>query len=102
MNAAIAAVLALIEKLLPAITAGTAEAGTVDTIINVLETWVPLITSEIGALYTPIKNIITALQQSGALTTDQIAGLQALDANVDQAFDAASAGLDPDAAPATA
>lgn len=97
MNAAVTAVLALIQQILPLITAGSASSGLVGSIVNVLTTWLPLIATEVTALYEPVKNIITALQSSGALTDQQRADLKALDAKVDQAFDAASAGLDPDA-----
>lgn len=97
MNAAVSAVLALIQQILPLLTAGGASTGVAGSIISVLTTWLPLIATEVTALYEPVKNIITALQSSGALTDQQKTDLTALDAKVDQAFDAASAGLDPDA-----
>ena len=101
MNAAITAILALLQQLLPLITAGSASSGIVATVVNVLTTWLPLITTEITALYEPVKNIITVLQSSGALTEQQIADLRVLDAKVDADFEAASAGQDPDAAAVT-
>lgn len=98
MSAAFTSILALLQQLLPLITAGTSGAsGLVSTIVNVLETWLPLIENLTEALYTPIKNIIAELQSGGALTADQITQLEALDAQVDAAFAAASAGQDPDA-----
>ena len=97
MNAALTAVLALLQQLLPLITAGSASSGVVATVVGVLKTWLPLITAEITGLYDPVKNIITTLQSSGALTPSQIADLKVLDAKVDADFEAASAGLDPDA-----
>lgn len=96
MNAAINAVLALIQQILPLISAGAAPGGTVASIVNVLASWLPLIVSEITSLYEPVKNIITSLQSSGQLTQDEITSLQALDKKVDDAFAAATAGLDPD------
>jgi hypothetical protein len=102
MNIAFTAILALLEKLLPIVASGGGAAtGIAGSIISVLETWLPLIETLTEAFYTPIKNIITSLQSSGAVTADQITSLQALDKQVDDAFDAASAGQDPDAAPIT-
>lgn len=93
MTAALTAVLALIQQALPLIQAG----GQVASVISTLESIIPLVISEVQALYQPIKNIITALQQGGGLTPAQITQLQALDKQVDDAFDAATSGLDPDA-----
>ena len=101
MSAIGTAILALLQQLLPLITSGSAASGVVTTVVNLLTTWLPLITTEVTALYTPIKNIIAALNSSGALTDQQIADLKTSEAAIDAAFDAASAGLDPDA-PATA
>jgi predicted transglutaminase-like cysteine proteinase len=96
MNAALTAVLALIQQLLPLISSGSAATGVVASIVNVLKTWLPLIVTEVQALYEPVKNIITVLQQSGNLTDDQIADLKTVDAKVDAAYDAAVEGMDPD------
>lgn len=93
MTAAITLVLNLIGQLLPLITTG----GAAGSVVSMLESVLPLVVSEVSALYTPIKNIITALQSSSALTPDEITQVQALDKQVDDAFTAASAGLDPDA-----
>ncbi len=100
MSAAITAILTLLQQLLPLINAGFASSGTVSSIVATLTTWVPLIETLTEDLYTPIKNIITTLQSSGALTDQQITDLKALDAKVDADFEAASAGQDPDAPPA--
>lgn len=97
MNLALTSIIALIQQVLPLISGGSAATGLVGSIISVLQTWLPLIATEITTLYTPVKNIIVALQTSGPLTDQQKGDLSALDAKVDQAFDAASAGLDPDA-----
>ena len=97
MNAAFTAILALLQQLLPLITAGSASSGVVGTVVNVLTTWLPLVETLTENLYTPVKNIIAALQSSGALTDQQIADLKAMDAKIDADFEAASAGLDPDA-----
>lgn len=97
MNTAFTAILALLQQLLPLISAGSASSGVVATVVNVLKTWLPLITTEITALYEPVKNIVTVLQGSGLVTPEQIADLKVMDAKIDADFEAASAGLDPDA-----
>jgi hypothetical protein len=93
MNSVITIVLNLIERVLPLITGG----GAAGSVISMLESILPLVVTEVQALYTPIKNIITALQSSGALTPDEITQVQALDKQIDDAFTTATAGLDPDA-----
>lgn len=97
MNAALTAILNLVQQVLPLIQAGNANAtGLVAAIINALQTWIPMIVTEIGTLYQPVKNIIEALKQNGVVTADQIAALQALDAKMDAAFEAAAGDVDPD------
>jgi hypothetical protein len=100
MSAAISAVLALIEQILPLL--GTSQTALIDSIINALATWLPLITTEIAALFTPIKNIIAALSANPATTAAQLTTLQALDAQVDSAFEAAVAADPLNIPPATA
>ncbi len=97
MSAAFTAILALLQQLLPLITAGSASSGVVTTVLGVLKTWLPLISTGITEFYQPVKNIIAALQGSGAVTAQQIADLKVMDAQIDADFDAASAGQDPDA-----
>lgn len=63
----------------------------VTAVISTLETWLPVIEQGATDLVQPIKNVIAALQSNGNVTADQIAALQALDAKVDAAFDAALA-----------
>jgi len=100
MNAAVTAVLTLIQQVLPLITAsGAASTGIVASIVNALSTWLPLIVTEVDTLYEPVKNIIEALKQTGAVTPDQLTTLTALDSKMDAAFEAAAAAVDPDAQP---
>lgn len=101
MSAIATAILALLQQLLPLITTGSASSGVTATVVNLLTTWLPLITTEVTALYGPVKSILATLQGSGALTAQQISDLKASETLIDQAFIDASAGLDPDA-PATA
>jgi len=93
MSAAIAAILNLIEQLLPAILSST-NVTLVDSIINALVGMLPFIIQEVQDLATPVKNIIAALSANPATTADQLAALQALDIQVDKAFEDAAADTD--------
>jgi hypothetical protein len=83
----IAAALALIETAAPLFQNN----AQITQVIATLETWVPIVEQGATDLVQPIKNVIAALQNNGNVTADQIAALQALDAKVDAAFDAADA-----------
>lgn len=87
MSTAIEALLALISALLPSI--GVASSTVVAQIITALIQIVPVLAASATDLITPVKNIITALQTSGAVTPAQLDALDALDAQCDAAFDAA-------------
>ena len=93
MTAAITAILALIEQLLPAILS-SANASLVTSIITALSGMLPFIITEITSLVGPVKNIIAALSANPATTASQLAELQALDAQVDAAFEAAAGPTD--------
>jgi hypothetical protein len=93
MSAAITAVLALIEQLLPMLTS-SANVTLIDGIIEALTKMLPFIIQEVEALVTPVKNIIAALSATPATTAAQLTQLQALDKQVDDAFDAAAAATD--------
>lgn len=79
--------LTIFEDVAPLIT----DSSTIGKVISALETYLPIVATEATDLITPIKNIITALSSNAAVTADQIASLQALDAQADAAFDAALA-----------
>ena len=85
---AVETLLALIEALLPEF--GVASASVIAKIVSALVTIVPIIASNATNFLTPVKNIIAALQASGNVTTDQMASLATLDAQVDAAFEAAA------------
>jgi hypothetical protein len=89
MTAAIQAVLGLINHLLPSILGSNAQL--IENIISVLSNMLPYILAEVESLYEPVKNIIAALSANPATTADQLTQLQALDAQVDAAFEAAAA-----------
>jgi hypothetical protein len=93
MTLAIQALLSMLEELLPLIVSG-ANATMVDSIIGALTQALPFIVNEISSMVTPVKNIIAALSATPATTAAQLATLQALDAQVDAAFDAAAAQTD--------
>jgi hypothetical protein len=93
MSLIITSVLAMIQALLPAITS-TANASIVGGIITALTNMLPFIIQEINAMVVPVKNIIAALSANPATEAAQLAQLQALDAQVDAAFEAAAASTD--------
>lgn len=93
MSAALQAVLALIQQILPLLGGPIPLVG---VIIKALTTWLPLIQMEIEFVREPVKQIIAALHNS-EITEAQKAELHAIDAKVDAAFEDAVAGLDPDA-----
>lgn len=86
---AIETMLTLIEGLLPELGLSNAS-NIVNQILNALIAIVPIIAANATNFITPVKNIIAALQSSGAVTPDQITALQQLDATCDAAFDAAA------------
>lgn len=88
MTAAITAILTLLEQLLPAIT-GASDGALIDTVLKALIGMLPFIVQEVTDLVGPVKNIINALSENPATTSDQLSQLQALQAKVDAAFEAA-------------
>jgi hypothetical protein len=86
-STAIAAVLALIEDILPLVSSSK----TVTVILNTLAEILPAIVAEAADLVQPVKNIIAALTANDAATADQLAALKAMDAQADAAFDAQEA-----------
>ena len=87
------AILGMLEAILPNLVS-SGSANVIDTIIKSLITLLPFIVQEISSLVQPVKNIIAALSANPATTEDQLAQLQALDANVDAAFEAAAKDTD--------
>lgn len=87
MTAAVQALLALIEALLPQIGVNSA---IVDTILKGLIQVLPIVVQEAEDLVPAVKNIIAALSANPATTADQLATLQALDKQADGDFEAAA------------
>ena len=82
-----AAVVAMLTALLPLL--GGASTQGVAAIIKALMQIIPLVVQEATDLVAPIQAIIAALGANPAATSDQLAALEALDAQCDAAFDAA-------------
>ena len=93
ITAIITAILSMVEQLLPAVTSSS-NVTLISTIISALTNMLPFIVQEITSLYTPVKNIIAALSATPATNAQQLSDLQALDAQVDAAFEAAAADTD--------
>lgn len=93
ITAVITAILSMVEQLLPAVTSAS-NVTLIDTIIGALTNMLPFIVQEITSLYTPVKNIIAALSATPATNAQQLSDLQALDAQVDLAFENAAADTD--------
>lgn len=89
--AAISTILGVIETVLPVIGTSTAATGVVASLVTMLEKWVPIVIAELPSattLFDSIKGAIAALSANPAATSDQLATLQQLDAQVDTAFEA--------------
>jgi hypothetical protein len=97
ISSTILAVLSMIESVLPLLGTSSATTSTLGSIISALTSLMPYIVNEVSTVYTSVKNIIAQLQNSGAPTADQLSALQSLDAQVDTAWTAAQASIDPDA-----
>ena len=82
----ITAFLALLGEIAPTVTA----ASTIGNIIGSLTALIPTLTQEYTDVMPIVKNIIADLQGNPASTADQLTQLAALDAQVDQAFEAAA------------
>lgn len=92
---AVSAVVGLIGQLLPLI--GGSNSAAIGGIIKTLTDIAPLVTDQIGATYTGVKNIINSIGSHPATTADQLVALAAFDKQVDDAWDAIEGQLDPDA-----
>ena len=88
ISTAIETLLALIEALLPEL--GVASSNVISKIVAALVQIVPIIAQNAQNFLQPVKNIIAALQASGAVSPDQMTALAQLDAQVDAAFEAAA------------
>ena len=85
----------LVQKFLPLIHKD--DSGAIDKVIDTVQSMAPLITDQIGDTYTGVKNILNAISDHPATTTEQLAALAAFSNKVDAEWDAVEAKLDPDA-----
>lgn len=86
MPAIVTAILTLLATIAPSVTGSSAIAS----IIATLEQILPTIASLAPPLWQVYKNVIAALKTNGEATPEQIATLQALDAQADARFEAAA------------
>ena len=95
MSAAIVAFLAVIAQIAPAL--GTSAA--IQNIINTLIQIIPTLVGAVENLVPLVKNIISALQNNGAITPDQWAQLDLLNASADKDFEDIASQFNPDGTP---
>lgn len=81
----------LVLNIILELVAGLTDNQTADKIIKLLEQWLPTVLKEASDLLPVVMGIITTLEGSDVLTQDQVASIDALNAQVDADFDAASA-----------
>lgn len=86
MSALIPVILSLLETILPAINSS----GTIAKIIATLVQIIPIVVKEVQDLVPMVKNIIAALKSTDGITEDQLAQLEALDAQCDADFETAA------------
>lgn len=77
----------LLTKLVPTLTSSSQ----LQYIIDLLVALIPFVVQEFIDVLPMLKNIIAALTNHDAITTEQMATLKAMDKEVDDAFDAADA-----------
>ncbi len=97
MTAVITTVLGLIETYLLPLVASSADTALITSIISTLQGLLPLVVGSIGPFYSSVKNIITALSEDPSTLPDQLAALQALDKQADDAFEAIAGETDSEA-----
>lgn len=95
---AVGGVLSLINTVLPLIhPTAPGASDKIGAVVDTLTKIAPLVTDQIGTVYTGVKNIIASVGSHPAATADQLASLKAFDKQVDDAWNAIEAKLDPDA-----
>lgn len=97
MQAAILAILTLIEEFLPQLATVSNAGAVIEKIVVVLENWLPIIVKEGPIVYQSITGIINALTQDKSTTPDQLDRLNQIQAKADTDFEAAAKDVDPDA-----
>ena len=95
MSAAIVAFLAVIAQIAPALGSSAA----IQSIINTLIQIIPTLIGAVENLAPLVKNIIGALQSNAAITPDQWAQLDQLNASADKDFEDIASQFNPDGTP---
>lgn len=90
----------LVQKFLPLIHKD--DSGSIDKVIDTVQSMAPLVVDQIGDTYTGVKNIIASIGDHPATTEEQLAALDAFSKKVDGAWDAIEDKFDPDAQPPAA
>lgn len=90
MSAMVTIILAALQAVEALLTATGVTSDIVTKVIGLLVQILPVIETEYETIVPYIKNIIAALQADPATTAEQLAQLATLDAQADQAFDAAA------------
>lgn len=98
LNTIILAVVGLMTQMLPLVTSSSQVATFIEMLIKIL----PVVEQLAEALVQPIKNIINALSANPATDAEQLAALKVLDAQYDQAFEAAATAAEAEDAAADA
>ncbi len=86
MNVVAQAVIVLINMIAPGATGSL-----IAKIIDALVTLVPIVVKEARDLAPMVKNIIAALRGNGEVSTEQLDQLDAMESQIDAAFDASDA-----------
>lgn len=93
---AIGGVVSLINTVLPLIHKSPAGSPAMGSVVNTLTAIAPLVVDQVGTVFTGVKNVIASVGSHPATTADQRASLAAFDKQVDDAWNAIEAQLDPD------
>lgn len=93
----VSAAISLINNVvLPLIHKSPAGSTQMGKVVDTLTALAPLVTDQVGVLYTGIKNTIASVGSHPATTEDQRAALAAFDKQVDDAWDSIESQFDPD------
>lgn len=89
-------VLGLVSTVLPMIGNNSAGTQQIGKVIGAVTSLAPLVTDQIGVVYTGIKNVIASVGAHPATTAAQRATLADFDKRVDDAWNAIEGQIDPD------
>lgn len=89
-------VLGLVSTVLPMIGNNSAGTQQIGKVVNALTSIAPLVTDQIGVVFTGVKNVIASVGSHPATTDAQRVSLAAFDKQVDEAWNAIESQIDPD------